>query len=95
MALMAVKDSAYLIQNIVHRLGIHSYDVLLSYIMYTKLLSSSPFLYSYSIGMSGSSYLLSDLLQMDLYVYIDFPLTAMMRTEPQPESRICVASGDM
>jgi hypothetical protein len=60
----------------------HSYDDLLSCIMYTKHLIFSPYLYSNSTEMLISSGLLSALQQLDLYAYIYFSLTIMLLVGP-------------
>jgi hypothetical protein len=55
---------------------------------------SFPFHYYDSIEMSGSSYLLSALSQLDLYSYIDFPLTTRILARPQPKFETFYASMD-
>jgi hypothetical protein len=71
----------------------HSYDDLLSCIMYTRHLFSL-YLYSDSTEMYVSSDLLSVLLQLDLYAYTDFLLTTKLPAESQLESGVSNASKD-
>jgi hypothetical protein len=60
--------------QVLQKLDIHSYDVLLSCITYTKQLLSSLFPYSGSVEMSYSSDPLSAPLLLDLSVDIGFLL---------------------
>jgi hypothetical protein len=84
MFLPMIKDLACLLLYTAQIMDTHSYDELLSCIMYTKHILFSPYLYSNSTEMLISSGLLSALLKLDMYAYIDFPLTAMMLARPQP-----------
>jgi hypothetical protein len=58
------------------KLGIHSYDALISYIMYTKQLFSYLFPYSGSVEMSYYSYPPSTRLLLDFSVDTGFLLVA-------------------
>jgi hypothetical protein len=85
MVLLKIKDLAYLLLYTAQIMDTHSYDDLLSCIMYTKHLLFSPYLYSDSTEMLSSSDLVSALPQLDLSAYIDFPLTVRLLAGPQPD----------
>jgi hypothetical protein len=72
----------------------HSYDGPMSFILYTRHLLFSPFLYFDSVGLLSSSNLTSTLPLLDLYACTGFPLAAMQLAEPQPGSGISVVSRD-
>jgi hypothetical protein len=72
----------------------HSCDSLHLYIMCTKHLPFSLYLYSNLTEMSSSLGLVSSLTQMDLSVYTNFPLNVGLLIEPQPDSGISTASKD-
>jgi hypothetical protein len=94
MVLLWVKDSTFLSPSTVQRLATHSYDVLMFCRMCTIHLPSSPFPYSDSNEMSGGSYRLSYLPQMDLYVYTDFPLIERFLARLRPEFENFTSSMD-
>jgi hypothetical protein len=85
MVLLKIKNLAYLILYTSQIMDGHSYDDLISFIMYTIHLLFSPYLYSDLTEISSSSNLVSTLPQLDLSTYIDFPLTVRILAGPQPD----------
>jgi hypothetical protein len=75
-------------------LSTHSCDVLLLYIQYTKQILFFPSLCSNLNEMSYSSDILSTLLQLDMYVYINYPPIARFLAEPHLDFGTFVASMD-
>jgi hypothetical protein len=94
MVQMKIRGLTCLLLYTVKIMDTHSYDNLLSFIMYTMHLLFSHYLYSDSTEMLSFSCLLSSLPQLDLYAYIDFPLTAMLLARPQPRFGTFVFSKD-
>jgi hypothetical protein len=88
MVLLKIRGLLYPLIYTTQIMETHSYDDLLSCIMYTRHLLSSPYLYSDLIEMSNSSDLVSALPHLDLYIFTDFLLTVMLLAEPHPGSRI-------
>jgi hypothetical protein len=94
MVLLKIKGLAYPLQYTAQIMDTHSCDALQFYIMCTKHLPFSPYLYSDSTEMLSSSGLVSTLPQLDLSAYTDFPLTIRLLAEPQPDFGIFVVSKD-
>jgi hypothetical protein len=82
MVLLLSRGLEILLPNIAQKLDIHSYDVLMSCIVYTKQLLCSLFPYSGSVEMSNSSNPPLSPLLFDMSVNIGFLLVVGLSAEP-------------
>jgi len=85
MVLLKIKGLAYPLQYTAQIMDIHSCDALRFNIVCTKHLPFFPYLYSDSNKRLSSSGLVSTLPQLNLFAYIDFPLTIKLLVGPQPD----------
>jgi len=94
MVLLLARGLVALLPSTAQKLDIHSYDVLLSCITYTKQLLFSLFTYSGSVEMSNSSDPPSTPLLLDLSADTDFLLVAGIVTEPLSNFGTSIVSKD-